>query len=308
MPANQVDSPVNKPIPPQQSLLLLLLAVLSGLFLGAVLSMLINWATGFEMKILLETGAKVTDNQRLLAKLNLIIHHLFTFLFPGLLVAYLLFRPHWGPAFGLPSQTRPLNLVLSAGIMICLPALVALTYWLNKQISLPGILSQTEDRSNQLITELLNISGPGDFLLNLLVMAIIPALGEEFIFRGHLQVQLGRWLKRPEAGIWLAAFLFSAMHLQFEGFLPRFLLGLVLGYFFYWTGNLWIAIWGHFVNNAMQLIGALYLGENAETMDISQVELPDPWQLLIFTTLAALLFYQLRRSNSHEPGVDHERT
>ncbi|NNE29163.1 MAG: CPBP family intramembrane metalloprotease, partial [Saprospiraceae bacterium] len=139
---------------------------------------------------------------------------------------------------------------------------------------------------------------PFDLLYSLIVIAVIPAIGEELIFRGHLQQYFSRWLKNKHIGVLLAAFFFSAIHMQFEGFVPRFFLGVILGYIFLWTGSLWLAIWGHFVNNSFQLIGVYFLVQTDKEIDVSQVQLPEVWQTIIFTTLAFLCGYFLLSKGS----------
>jgi hypothetical protein len=85
-------------------------------------------------------------------------------------------------------------------------------------------------------------------------MALIPAVAEELIFRGVMQRLLGRWLGSPHASIWLTAALFSVLHVQFFGFVPRFLLGVLLGYLYAWSGNILVSIAAHFTQNAGQLL------------------------------------------------------
>lgn len=290
------------------SLLALLLCIIMGLLLGTLLTLLLNWSTGFEMMAFATEDFAPTAADRILAKMTVLIHHLCTFLLPGLAAAILLYRRDWGLGLSLGSKPKTWNLLLTGGLMLLIPPLVALLYWVNKQIPLPSILSTSEAQTNQLIEHLLVVHGPGDFLLNLLIIAIIPAIGEEFIFRGHLQQIFGQWTKSPHWGIWLAAIVFSAIHMQFEGFLPRMVLGAVLGYCFYFTGNLWIAIWGHFVNNAFQLLAALQLSNSSEALVIGEVSLPSGWQFLIFTTLAGLIFFRLYRNNLEALTTIHERT
>ena len=93
-----------------------------------------------------------------------------------------------------------------------------------------------------------------DLVFNLLVIAIIPAIGEELFFRGYLQQKLIKWNRSPHIGIIITAILFSIIHFQFSGLIPRFILGVLLGYIFYWSSSLWIPIIAHFVNNAQVLI------------------------------------------------------
>ncbi|MCX8113302.1 MAG: CPBP family intramembrane metalloprotease [Bacteroidia bacterium] len=92
----------------------------------------------------------------------------------------------------------------------------------------------------------------------LLTMAVAPAIAEELFFRGALQTQLAR-LMNPHLAVWLAAFIFSAIHFQVYGLVPRFILGAVMGYLTLWTGRLAPAMWAHFLNNAYATILA-YLG------------------------------------------------
>ncbi len=107
-------------------------------------------------------------------------------------------------------------------------------------------------------------------LFNLLVMALIPALGEELIFRASVQQMLVQWFKKPHVAVIITAVFFSAVHVQFYGFLPRLLLGLLLGYVYFFTGNLWYAILLHFINNAFTVCIYFMAGKgvfNVETLE-----------------------------------------
>ncbi|MFA5196683.1 MAG: CPBP family intramembrane glutamic endopeptidase, partial [Bacteroidales bacterium] len=94
------------------------------------------------------------------------------------------------------------------------------------------------------------------FFINILMIAVLPAIGEEFFFRGVLQRLLGEWFKNVHVAVIVTAVIFSAFHLQFYGFLPRFLLGMFLGYIFYWSGSLWVPIIVHFINNGLAVVVA----------------------------------------------------
>lgn len=94
----------------------------------------------------------------------------------------------------------------------------------------------------------------GSLYFNIIMIGILPAIGEELIFRGIFQRLFAEWTKNIHWGIFIAAFLFSAMHMQFYGFLPRLLLGALLGYLFYWSGSIWIPMLAHFVNNTTAVI------------------------------------------------------
>lgn len=95
-------------------------------------------------------------------------------------------------------------------------------------------------------------------LLAFLVIAVIAGIGEELIFRGLIQRKLQLGLNNPHAAIWISAIIFSAFHMQFYGFLPRLMLGAMFGYFYYWSGNLWVPIAAHIFNNGFAVV-MLYL-------------------------------------------------
>lgn len=131
----------------------------------------------------------------------------------------------------------------------------------NSNIKLPESLAGFEQWATNLEeslaeqTEYLTrFDSVGYFILALVVIAVLPGIGEELLFRGFLQNIFIRMFKNPHAGIWMSALLFSAIHFQFYGFIPRMLLGALFGYLYFWTGNLIVPIVAHFYNNAISLI------------------------------------------------------
>jgi len=88
------------------------------------------------------------------------------------------------------------------------------------------------------------------------MVAILPALGEELVFRGVLLRHFREWTKNIHVAIFITAFLFSSVHMQFYGFLPRFLMGVLFGYMLYWSGSIWVPIMAHFINNAAAIVVA----------------------------------------------------
>jgi membrane protease YdiL (CAAX protease family) len=91
-------------------------------------------------------------------------------------------------------------------------------------------------------------------LFNLFMIALVPAIGEELLFRGVLQRVLGEWFRNHHIAIWVVALLFSLAHYQFSAFIPRILLGALFGYLFVWTRSIWIPVLAHFINNSMGVI------------------------------------------------------
>jgi len=158
---------------------------------------------------------------------------------------------------------KPKNLSIFLVILliyVVLPFVNFLTE-INAQMQLPQVLSgleswmrSAETDADHITKMFLSVNSTGGLMLNMVIVALIPAIGEELLFRGLIQRLLSEWTKSAHWGVVLAALLFSAMHLQFYGFLPRFVLGLLLGYLLVFSGNLWLPIIAHFVNNASSVL------------------------------------------------------
>ncbi|MFM8959738.1 MAG: lysostaphin resistance A-like protein, partial [Bacteroidota bacterium] len=167
----------------------------------------------------------------------------------------------------------------------------------------------TEQSSQQLLTVLMKPDGVLYGLLGVVVLALLPAFGEELVFRGSLQPILQQRLRNPHAGVWVSALLFSAIHGQWLGFVPRCLLGALFGYLVLWSGSVWPAMMGHFCNN---LLSFLAYKLNWWGMRNSQVlseatfrweDNPFPWYIaLILMGLAAtgLVHYRKTFSRSNK--------
>ncbi len=150
--------------------------------------------------------------------------------------------------------------VLVVLITLLVMPLTSLVIEWNMGIHFPSFMEGFEqwawekEQSLQAFTQFLtDFTHLEEVIIGLIVMALIPAVGEELFFRGILQRSIGELLNIHVA-IWLSAIVFSAIHLQFYGFFPRMLLGALFGYLYYWSGNLYIPMLGHFVNNAFTLI------------------------------------------------------
>lgn len=131
----------------------------------------------------------------------------------------------------------------------------------NANLSMPDFLKnfetwarQNEDRAAELTTFLTTFDSFGNFLLAFVVIAILPGIGEELLFRGMLQPELQRATGNIHAAIWISAIMFSAIHLQFFGFVPRMLLGVLFGYLYYWSGNIVVPMLAHFINNGFSVV------------------------------------------------------
>ncbi len=152
-------------------------------------------------------------------------------------------------------------ILLSVVVIVSIQPLAEVLGVINNRMVLPGFLSgvelwmrEAESAASAITVDILKGMQLKNIIANIFIVAIIPAIGEELIFRGCFQKVLGQWWKNPHLAILFTAFLFSAIHFQFYGFLPRFVLGVVLGYLFYWSKNIWVSVIAHFLNNSMALM------------------------------------------------------
>ncbi|MCF8332692.1 MAG: CPBP family intramembrane metalloprotease [Bacteroidales bacterium] len=141
--------------------------------------------------------------------------------------------------------------------------LINLLATFNEAIELPPFLGgveqwmkEKEEAARQLTGRFLETTTPKGLLINLFIIGVLPAIGEELFFRGALQQIFTRWFNNVHWGIIITSVLFSALHLQFFGFLPRFLLGMIFGYLFYWSRTIWLPVFAHFINNAAAVVVA----------------------------------------------------
>jgi len=217
----------------------------------------------------------------------LVINHLFIFILPSIFVTLFFFKRNWKRFLKFsftPPEIQSVNALFATFIIIASFPIAQFTLWLNKQIPLPEWAKNIEETTSSLLQNMLSIESPFELFLNILVVAIIPAFGEELLFRGVIQRNFEKWFRNPHAAVWLAAILFSTFHLQFEGFLPRMMLGALLGYLYFYSKSLWIPIIAHFIYNGIQII-AIYLYSNKISMvDIEQID-ETPFGLIIFSII-----------------------
>ncbi|MGV8092192.1 MAG: lysostaphin resistance A-like protein [Mangrovibacterium sp.] len=148
--------------------------------------------------------------------------------------------------------------LIAVGAIVIVNPFISFIGEINSEMSLPGFLAgveewmrRMEDQAAALIDKFMDVETVGGLLFNLLMIAVIPALGEEFLFRGVIQKIFTTMTRNHHWGIWISAFLFSALHMQFYGFVPRMLLGGLFGYMLVYSGSLWLPVISHFVNNAL---------------------------------------------------------
>ena len=164
---------------------------------------------------------------------------------------------------------------------------------------------EKEDAAEQITTFLTKFETPADLIIALIVIAVLPAIGEEIVFRGLIQNELYRATKNVHVSIWIAAILFSAIHLQFFGFVPRLLLGALFGYLYYWSGNLSMAILAHFVNNGVSVIAMYMYQQGAFEYDLESPESAPLNVVMICAVLTGgLLYYFYKYFENRKPSIN----
>ena len=238
------------------------------------------------------------------------------FLLPPLCMAYLWSKQplDWLKVKGERLKVKGESLWAVMLMLVTLPAINLLGH-LNQQMTLPAFLEpleqwmKTSEESAKVLTEqFLNVTTFSGLIINLLLMALLPAVGEELTFRGVL-INLfrvkGKRLKVkgegvPHLAIWCSAILFSAIHMQFYGFVPRMLMGALFGYMLVWTSNLWVPILMHFTNNAMAVL--LYFVAFRANWDIEQLDAIGTndtlWLGVVSIVVTIVGIYAFRRSTT----------
>ena len=260
----------------RSKIVLFIVLIIFGYLLASFTVLAILKLAGYNNIIENLSNPDLTDTHTLNAfRIVQIAMHMGLFLV-GPALYLLLVEQHPIQKLGLDRNPYWVNYILIVMLMlVCLPG-INFTHTLNQALHLPSWLSGTqkwmqekEDSAKQLTDAFLAMKSYKDLAVNLIMFGFLPALGEELFFRGALFTIIKEWTKKKHLTIFITAFLFSAIHLQFYGFLPRFLLGAGFGYLFVFTGSLWAPILAHFLNNSMAVIVAFFFfkGESALSQD-----------------------------------------
>jgi membrane protease YdiL (CAAX protease family) len=155
----------------------------------------------------------------------------------------------------------------------------------------------TEELAELMTRLFLDPSSGVPVMVAFLSIAIIPAICEELVFRGVMMPLLAKMTRNIHAAVWITAFLFSLIHMQFYGFLPRMIMGALLGYFVVWSGSLWASILAHFLNNASAFLMFRYFG----TLETPDNSILGHWGFYAASSLIFVLLLYAARKRSVWP-------
>jgi membrane protease YdiL (CAAX protease family) len=179
-------------------------------------------------------------------------------------------------------------------------------HW-NKGIELPfGVddwARSMEEKLGEMTVFITQYDSQLQMFLAFIVVVVLPAIGEEIVFRGMIQNDFYRATRNAHVAIWVSAFLFSAIHLQFYGFFPRMFLGALFGYLYFWSGNLWMPVLAHFVNNGFTLVSLYLYDKGTINIDMENAQ-PTVWQVLFSVVFSAFLLYAFKNFYNNQPKAD----
>ncbi len=291
------------PVPPDAypPVLILGIQLLACVMFGAAAALLYQTAASFLGRdvelIYSRIVADALPGERWQMRAFLALSHLMTFIAAGAAVVYLFYPPARRAFEYLQARQRPTWSAMLGGVVLMLLSipLVLYIYELNRALPIPEDLRQAEAQANEMLKGLLRMDDGWELAANLALIALLPSIGEELVFRGVVQQQLFRLVRHPWAAIALSAAVFSFAHFQFEGFFPRLLLGVLLGWLYYHFRNFWVPVAAHFANNALQVMAQYLYQHNLSSFNLEDDIAVPPHVALFSAALTLSLLSWLRR-------------
>ncbi|MCC8072341.1 MAG: CPBP family intramembrane metalloprotease [Bacteroidales bacterium] len=229
-----------------------------------------------------------------------VLQDIILFVLPPLITALLITRR---PADFLMIGSCPhlVPILLMLCVMIAsIPAMNVVIEW-NEGLTLPSSIGALEEQlraseeAARAMTEMLIGSSWGALIVAILLVGVLAGFSEELFFRGGLQRLMVTSRVNHHVAIWLTAFLFSLLHMQFFGFVPRLLLGAFFGYMAVWSQNLWLPVTAHVFNNVLAAISMWMAGRYESAPDFDSIGTESLPAALVSVVATALLIYLLRK-------------
>lgn len=200
-------------------------------------------------------------------------------------------------------------------VMLVSSPLIEFLSNLNQQMVLPKWLGglerwmkESEESARRVTMAILQMQTIWDCIKNVLLIGLLTAIAEEFLFRGGMQTIMQKWTKNTHVAIWVTAAIFSAFHMEFYGFLPRLLLGALFGYFVAWSGSIWPAVWGHFLNNGSAVVITYLYQKKHIKLNPDDTNLFNRWQYIfsLIIIIILLLVYKKIALGKKQPVLNGE--
>lgn len=238
-----------------------------------------------------------TGTELKVIKWSSMVNHLLIFTLSGIIFYWIFYRLKLAHHLLQGKFDFLLILYFIGWLMFSFP-LIAYSAQINASIDLPQWAEAMDNDAIDFLLQILHMENISDLLLNLLIIALVPAIGEELLFRGVLQKELTDYMSNKHLAIIISSLIFSIFHFQLASLLPKFIIGLILGYSFYWTKNIVFPIIIHLFNNGLQVI-ILYITPE-ELIDTETNVPPIPLlSLIISAILCAVMVDIIIKRISH---------
>lgn len=281
-------------------------------FLVALFGFLFFFTIGELIKAVFFSGIEAdisTQQGLMLMRISQILQTTGLFLFPAILIP--LFTSSSAIRFLGFNSTSTSIIFLSIAIMVLVIPGVNLIASLNAMIPMPSWMLDMEQAASRIMKAMLITDSLWLLMVNLVVVAVIPAIAEELFFRGLVQKYMIGWTGKSFWGILITAAIFSAIHMQFQGFIPRLLLGLLFGYLYVWSGSILAPIAAHFANNSTAVFVYYLIGKGDIPSKLDTVgNASGAWQVGIFSLVVSgiLLWVFWRERVTHPSPQDSALT
>jgi len=275
---------------PVLKLVILLIILLTfGSVSGLVISIVANSLYGVDINSIESIQSNIAFMQTFQ-----IVQSISLFIIPPLVGFYLFFKKFKDGMQGKGKLSIQL-IILAVGLIILGQSFITFSGWLNHQLTLPDSyhhvfdwMTNKEEEAGRLTVLMIRSDNWWQITVTVIMLSILPAIGEEWLFRGFIQRELSLFLKNPHIAILITAILFSAVHMQFLTFLPRFCLGLILGYLLLFSKNLWLPILAHFTNNFFAIVAYMMMDKD---QDQSPFDMPvdNPFGIGVVISLSVII-------------------
>ena len=285
-----MQHPIIKKTTKFERLFILLALIIIGLILGTVI--------GFAYVFITKSNPQDLNALRFMQ----ISSQLFTFVFPPIAYAFLV-KEKPVNALGLKNAKILWFLIGTAMIFAIMPLNSILAEW-NANLTLPdsmskieSLMKQMQESATAMIEKFVSVDTIGGLILNLFMIAGLAALGEELLFRSIIQTSLIKICKNAHVGILIASAIFSFIHLEFYGFVPRLILGMLLGYMFYFSGSIWIPMLMHFLNNGTVVLIYFLNNKGITNIDVDTFgQTSIPILIISIVVMIALFLFSIKYS------------
>ncbi|MEZ4908334.1 MAG: type II CAAX endopeptidase family protein [Saprospiraceae bacterium] len=272
-----------------KSILRILTLFILSIILGVSISIILN---GFSIENLNSEKSELSIISNTGVDLYILLSQSTTILLPALLFLIFFHRSNIANWIKINPPKQSIFFVLSILFLFMAYPLIEFSAGINSKLQIAEWMQSESKMAGQITKMILTIDSPLILIVRILLIGLLPAIGEELYFRAGIQNELIKSMKNPDIAIVISAILFSAFHMQFDGFLPRFFLGLMLGYLYFWSKSILVPILVHFINNSMLVVSAYLMQDKIDEISNNSIQ-QIPTLILILSMIAIFMLRSL---------------